>query len=81
VSVVGTEALSVVREPDIDDVVFGTGKEEVALLIEFDLGERPLVSCEKGRERVSRVERKKKRKKKKTNEGANLEEGWASDSL
>jgi hypothetical protein len=26
VSVVGTEALSIVREPDIDDVVFGTGK-------------------------------------------------------
>jgi hypothetical protein len=37
VSVVGPETLSIVREPDVDDVVFGTGKEEVALLIEFYL--------------------------------------------
>lgn len=37
VSVVGPETLSIVREPDVDDVVFGTGKEEIALLIEFYL--------------------------------------------
>jgi hypothetical protein len=38
VSVVGSETLSIVREPDVDDVVFGAGKEEIALLIEFYLG-------------------------------------------
>jgi hypothetical protein len=37
VSVVGTETLSIVREPNIDDVVFGAGKEEITLLIELDL--------------------------------------------
>jgi hypothetical protein len=37
VSVVGTETLSVVREPNIDDVVFGAGKKEITLLIELDL--------------------------------------------
>jgi hypothetical protein len=37
VSVVGPEALSIVGEPDVDDVVFGTGKEEIAFLIEFYL--------------------------------------------
>jgi len=38
VSIVGSETLSIVREPDVDDVVFGAGKEEIALLIEFYLG-------------------------------------------
>jgi hypothetical protein len=37
VSVVGPETLSIVGEPDVDDVVFGAGKEEIALLIEFYL--------------------------------------------
>ena len=39
VSAVGPETLSVVREPDIYDVVFGGGEEEIALLVEFYLRE------------------------------------------
>jgi hypothetical protein len=39
VSAVGPETLSVVREPDIYDVVFGGGKEEITLLVEFYLRE------------------------------------------
>jgi hypothetical protein len=38
VSVVGSETFSIVRKPDIDDVVLGAGKEEIALFIEFYLG-------------------------------------------
>jgi len=45
VSVVGPETLSIVGEPDVDDVVFGAGKEEIALLIEFYLRQGPLVPC------------------------------------
>jgi hypothetical protein len=37
VPVVGPETFSIVGEPDVDDVVFGAGKEEIALLIEFYL--------------------------------------------
>ena len=39
VSAIGPETLAVVREPDIYDVVFGGGKEEIALLVEFYLRE------------------------------------------
>ena len=45
VPVVGPETLSVVREPDVDNVVFGAGEEEIALLVEFYLRKGPLMSC------------------------------------
>ena len=74
VPVVGPETLSVVREPDVDDVVFGARKEEIALLVEFYLRKGPLMSC-----KMMGVTKKKKIKGgiAKTN----LEVGLASDSL
>jgi len=39
-----SEALAVVREPSVDDVVFGYGEEQVAFQVELDLGERTLVT-------------------------------------
>ncbi len=37
VSVICTKTLPIMREPDVDDVVFGAGKKEIALLVEFNL--------------------------------------------
>ena len=47
VAIVRSKTLAIVREPDVDNVVFRTGKQEIALLIEFYLGQRPLVACVK----------------------------------
>jgi hypothetical protein len=35
VSVVRPKTLSIVGEPDVDDVILGTGEEEIAFFIEF----------------------------------------------
>ena len=44
-AIVRSEALAIVREPDVDDVVLRAGEQEITLLIEFYLGQRPLVAC------------------------------------
>jgi hypothetical protein len=62
VTIVGPETLSVVREPDVDDVVFGARKEEIALLVEFYLRKGPLMSCKT----VSQQKRKKEVSRKPT---------------
>jgi hypothetical protein len=33
-----------VREPGVNDVVLGTGEEEVSLLVKLDLGQRSFVA-------------------------------------
>jgi hypothetical protein len=37
VTIVSTETLSVVREPHVNDMIFGASKEQVSLGVEFDL--------------------------------------------
>ena len=44
VAVVSSKTLAVVREPDVDDVVLGAGKEQVSLFVELDLGQRSFVA-------------------------------------
>ena len=44
VTIVGPEALAIVRKPDVNNVVFGAGEEEVSLLVELDLGQRSFVA-------------------------------------
>lgn len=51
VAVVGSESLSVRREPSIDDMILRGGKQKVTLFVVHDLGERTLVSCIEGRGR------------------------------
>jgi hypothetical protein len=44
VTIISSETLAVVREPGVDDVVLGTGEEEVALFVELDLCQRSFVA-------------------------------------
>ena len=44
-SVIRAQPLAIVGEPDVNDVVFRAGEEEVALEVELDLCERALVAC------------------------------------
>ena len=55
-AVIGAETLAVVKEPDVDVMVFGAGEEEVAFAIELDLGERSFVACERRATRVRVLE-------------------------
>jgi len=47
VSLVCAETLSIVREPGIDDMILGHGKEQISLAVVFDLRERTLVALKK----------------------------------
>ena len=44
VTVVSSETLAVVREPDVDNVVLGAGEEQVSFLVELDLGQRSFMA-------------------------------------
>lgn len=44
VAIISSETLAIVREPGVDNVVLGTGEEEVALFIELDLGQGSFVA-------------------------------------
>lgn len=48
VSVVCPQPLSVRRKPSVDDVILGSGEQQVTLLVVDDLGKRTLVTCGKG---------------------------------
>ena len=48
VTVVSSETLAVVREPDVDNVILGAGEEEVALFVELDLGQGSFVTWNSG---------------------------------
>lgn len=45
-AIVGAETFTIVRVPNIDNLVFGNRKEQIALTIVFDLGERTCMSLE-----------------------------------
>lgn len=44
VTIVSSEALAVVREPGVDNVVLGAGEEKVALFVKLDLGQSSFVT-------------------------------------
>ena len=45
VSIVRAQPFSVIREPDVDNMVLRACKEEITLTVKLDLCERPFVSC------------------------------------
>lgn len=45
-TIIGSQTLSIMTEPSVDDIVLGYGEEEIAFTVELDLVEGPFVAGE-----------------------------------